>query len=145
MSPLFRPACHAALALALLATSGWISAKSVAGDGAMAVVELMPLTIKHEADLGLSSDQINALSAYRKQAMPARLRLQEQILDLRAQLRMAILDNKMQAERATLMERIAVAETAPFQGRSRCVDQVRSILTATQFAQLRQRYLDGLR
>ncbi|MDO9159887.1 MAG: hypothetical protein Q7U45_10595, partial [Burkholderiaceae bacterium] len=83
-----------ALALALAAGAGLALAKSVPADGALPVVELMPLTMKHEADLKLSTEQIQALADYRKQAMPNRVAVQKQILDLRGQLRMAILDNK---------------------------------------------------
>lgn len=133
------------VALALAAGAGLALAKSVPADGALPVVELMPLTMKHEADLKLSTEQIQALADYRKQAMPNRLALQKQILDLRGQLRMAILDNKPQAERDALMARIADAEVAHLKGRNTCVEAVRQILNAEQFAELQRLYLSGLR
>ncbi len=133
------------VALALAAGAGLALAKSVPADGALPVVELMPLTMKHEADLKLSTEQIQALADYRKQAMPNRVAVQKQILDLRGQLRMAILDNKPQAERDALMARIADAEVAHLKGRNTCVEAVRQILNAEQFAELQRLYLSGLR
>ena len=133
------------VALALAAGAGLALAKSVPADGALPVVELMPLTMKHEADLKLSTEQIQALADYRKQAMPNRVAVQKQILDLRGQLRMAILDNKPQAERDALMARIADAEVAHLKGRNTCVEAVRQILNAEQFAELQGLYLSGLR
>lgn len=133
------------VALALAAGAGLALAKSVPADGALPVVELMPLTMKHEADLKLSTEQIQALADYRKQAMPNRVAVQKQILDLRGQLRMSILDNKPQAERDALMARIADAEVAHLKGRNTCVEAVRQILNAEQFAELQRLYLSSLR
>lgn len=134
-----------AILLALVATTGWAVAKNVPGDGAIPVVELMPLTMKHEADLKLSAEQIKALDDYRKQAMPGRVAVQKKILSLRGELRMALLDNKPQADREALMQQIAAAEVEHFQGRNRCVEALRKMLSAEQFAQLSKLYLDGLR
>lgn len=134
-----------ALLLALVAATGLAAAKNVPGDGAIPVVELMPLTMKHEADLKLSAEQIKALDDYRKQAMPGRVAVQKKILSLRGELRMAMLDNKPQADRDALMQQIADAEVQHFQGRNRCVEALRKILSAEQFAQLSKLYLDGLR
>jgi hypothetical protein len=133
------------LALALAAGACLAHAKSVPRDAAMPVVELMPLTMKHEADLKLSAEQIKSLEDFRKIAMPGRLATQKRILDLRAQLRMAILDNKPQAERDALMTRIADDEVAHMKGRNTCVETLRMILTAEQFAELKRLYLSGLR
>lgn len=133
------------LAIALAAGVGLAQAKSVAGDGAIPVVELMPLTMKHEADLKLSTEQIQSLDAYRKQAMPGRIGIQKKILELRGQLRMAMLENKPAADREGLMKQIADAEVEHFKGRDRCVEHLRKTLTAEQFAQLSKLYLDGLR
>lgn len=141
-SSFFRPA---ALALALVLGSGLAAAKSVPGDGAIPVVELMPLTMKHEADLKLTAEQIQALENYRKQAMPGRVAVQKKILALRGELRMAMLDNKPAVERETLMKQIAEAEIEHFKGRERCVEAVHKIMSAEQFTQLSQLYLDGLR
>ncbi len=132
-------------ALALVAATGVALARNVPGDGAIPVVELMPLTMKHEADLKLSAEQIQALADYRKQAMPGRVAVQKRILELRGQLRMAILQNQPQADREALMKQIAEAEVAHFEGRNRCVEHLRRTLSAEQFAQLSQLYLDGLR
>ena len=131
--------------LALVAATGLAAAKGVPGDGAIPVVELMPLTMKHEADLRLTADQIQSLADYRKQAMPGRVAVQKKIIELRGQLRMAILDNKPQADRDALMKQIADAEVQHFQGRERCVEHLRKTLSADQFAQLGKLYLDGLR
>jgi hypothetical protein len=136
---------HAALALGLVLGSGLAAAKSVPGDGAIPVVELMPLTMKHEAELQFTAEQIQALDDYRKQAMPGRVALQKKILALRGELRMAILDNKPTAEREALMKQIAEAEVEHFKGRERCVEALRKIMSAEQFTQISKLYLDGLR
>lgn len=133
------------LAIALAAGAGLAQAKSVPSDAAIPVVELMPLTMKHEADLKLSTEQIKSLDDYRKQAMPGRVAAQKQIVALRGELRMAILENKPQAQRDDLMKRIADAEVEHFKGRDRCVEHVRKTLTAEQFAELSRLYMAGLR
>lgn len=145
MQPISTLARSLTLALALAAGAGLAQAKSVPGDGAIPVVELMPLTMRYEADLKLTPEQIASLDAYRKQAMPGRVALQKKILDLRGQLRMAILDNKPVAEREALMGQIAEAEVAHFKGRDRCVEHLRTTLNAEQFAELTRLYLAGLR
>lgn len=134
-----------AILLALVAATGLAAAKGVPGDGAIPVVELMPLTMRYEADLKLTAEQIQSLADYRKQAMPGRVAVQKKIIELRGQLRMAILDNQPQAERDALMKQIADAEVEHFQGRNRCVEQLRKTLSAEQFTQLGKLYLDGLR
>lgn len=136
---------RATLAMALALGAGLASAKSVPGDGAIPLVELMPLTMKHEADLKLTAEQIKALDDYRKQAMPGRVAVQKKILSLRGELRLAMLDNKPQADREALMKQIVDAEVEHFQGRNRCVEALRKIMNAEQFAQLSRLYLDGLR
>ena len=145
MQPISTLARSLTLALALAAGAGLAQAKSVPGDGAIPVVELMPLTMRYEADLKLTPEQIASLDAYRKQAMPGRVALQKKILDLRGQLRMAILDNKPAAEREALMGQIAEAEVAHFKGRDRCVEHLRTTLSAEQFAELTRLYLASLR
>ena len=134
-----------AIVLALVVTAGLAVAKGVPGDGAIPVVELMPLIMKHESDLKLSAEQIKSLEDYRKQAMPGRVAVQRKVIAQRGELRAAILDNKPQAEREALMNQISAAEIEHFQGRSRCVDHVRQTLSAAQFAQLTKLYSDGLR
>lgn len=134
-----------AMALVLVLGSGLAAAKSVPGDGAIPVVELMPLTMKYEADLKLTAEQIKSLDDYRKQAMPGRVAVQKKILSLRGELRLAILDNKPAADREALMKQIADAEIEHFKGRDRCVEAVRKIMSAEQFTQLSKLYLDGLR
>ena len=136
---------RAVVAFGLVTLAGFALAKSVPADQGLPVVELMPLVIKHEADLGLSHEQIQALAGYRKQAMPGRVAVQKRIQTLRGQLRMALLENQPQAERDALMKQVAEAEIEHFKGRERCVDQVRQTLTAPQFEKLAQLYLDGLR
>jgi len=145
MKPLSTLARSLTLGLALAAGAGLAQAKSVPGDGAIPVVELMPLTMRYEVDLKLTSEQIQALETYRKQAMPGRVALQKKILDLRGQLRMAMLENKPAAEREALMSQIAEAEVAHFKGRDRCVEYMRTLLSAEQFAELTRLYLAGLR
>lgn len=131
--------------LVLVAATGLAAAKNVPGDAAIPVVELMPLTMRYEADLKLTPEQIQALADYRKQAMPVRMGVQKRIVELRGQLRMAMLDNKPAAEREALMQQIAEAEVAHFKGRDRCVENLRKTLSAEQFAQLSTLYLNGLR
>ena len=134
-----------AIVLTLLAATGLSLAKSVPGDAAIPVVELMPLTMRYEVDLKLSAEQIEALADYRQQAMPGRVGVQKKIVALRGELRMAMLGNKPAAEREALMQQIAEAEVEHFKGRDRCVEALRKILSAEQFAQLSKLYLDGLR
>ena len=145
MQPISTLARGLTLALALAAGAGLAQAKSVPGDGAIPVVELMPLTMRYEADLKLTPEQIASLDAYRKQAMPGRVALQKKILDLRGQLRMAMLDNKPAAEREALMGQIVEAEVAHFKGRDRCVEHLRTTLNAEQFAELTRLCLASLR
>lgn len=133
------------LALALAAGAGLVQAKSVPGDAAIPVVELMPLTMRYEADLQLTAQQIQSLEAFRQQAMPARVAVQKKIVDLRGQLRLAILNNAPQADREALMKQVADAEIEHFKGRDRCVAHVRQTLTPEQFFQLTRLYLDGIR
>jgi hypothetical protein len=136
---------RAVVAFGLVTLAGFALAKSVPADQGLPVVELMPLVIKHEADLGLSPEQIQAMADYRKQAMPGRVAVQKKIQNLRGQLRMALLENRPEAERASLMQQIGDAEIEHFKGRERCVQQVRKTLSADQFAQLSKLYLVGLR
>lgn len=134
-----------ATALILATALSSVQAKSVAADGALPVVELMPLTMKHEADLKFSPEQIKSLEDYRKQAAPGRMAVQKKILTLRGQLRMAILEGRSPAERETLMRQIAEAEIDHFKGRERCVEHIRTTLSAEQYRQLVDLYLAGLR
>jgi hypothetical protein len=136
---------RAVLVLSFSMLGSFAVAKSVPADQGLPVVELMPLVMKHEADLRLSTEQIQSLADYRKQAMPGRISVQKKIQSLRGDLRMAILDNKPQAERDALMKQVADAEVEHFQGRNRCVENLRKTLSAEQFTQLRRLYLDGLR
>jgi len=145
MKTTFNTVRHGAMLLALVVTSSLAVAKNVPGDAAIPVVELMPLTMRYEADLKLSSEQIQALADHRKLAMPGRIAVQKKVVELRGQLRMAILDNKPQAEREALMQQIAEAEVEHFKGRDRCADALRKLLSVEQFAQLSKLYLDGLR
>jgi hypothetical protein len=133
------------LALGVSMLASVALAKSVLADQGLPVVELMPLVMKHEADLQLSAEQIQSLADYRQQAMPGRIAVQKKIQSLRGELRMAILGNRPTADREALMKQIADAEVEHFQGRNRCVEQLRKTLSAEQFGQLSQRYLDGLR
>lgn len=134
-----------AVVLALVAASGLAAAKAVPGDGALPVVELMPLTMKHEVDLKLSAEQIKSLEDYRKQAAPGRMAVQKKIIELRGQLRMAILDNRPASDREALMKQIADTEVEHFEGRDRCVEHVRKTLDPAQYQQLVTLYLAGLR
>jgi LTXXQ motif family protein len=145
MKAQLHPLRRGAVLMALVAATGLALAKNVPGDGAIPVVEIMPLTMKHEVDLKLTAEQIKSLDDYRKQAMPGRVAVQKKILELRGQLRMAILENKPAAEREALMRQIADAEVEHFKGRDRCVEHVRKTLNAEQFTQLSRLYLDGLR
>jgi len=133
------------MAAALTLGASLAQAKSVPGDGATPVVELMPLIMKYEADLKLTPEQIKAMDGYRKEAAPGRIAIQKKIVDLRGQLRLAILDNAPTAQREALMKDIADAEVAHFKGRERCVEFMRQNLSAAQFAQLKDLYLAGLR
>lgn len=119
-----------------------VPAKAVPGDAAIAIVELMPLIMRYEADLKFTPAQVKALADYRQANMPKRVALQKQILTLRGQLRQAMLQGQPTAE---LMRQVSQAELQHMQARERCVDFVRKTLTPAQYAQLTRLYLDGLR
>ena len=65
MTNTFNTLRQGAVALALVLAMGLVVAKNVPGDAAIPVVELMPLTMRYEADLKLSPEQIKALDDYR--------------------------------------------------------------------------------
>lgn len=127
------------------AMSGAAVAKSVPGDGAKPVVELMPIVVRHEAALDLSADQIAALEAFRKENMPTRIKVQTEILDTRAELRAAILEGRPAAEREALIRDVADAELRHLQGRDRCADFMRKTLSEAQYAEVVRLYLVALR
>ena len=142
-----QPPTAPAMAPAVSATPAAIPAaaaanKSVPGDAAIPIVELMPLTMRHEAALKLSPGQSHALAEYRDSAMPKRIGLQKQILALRGELRAAMLGGQPTAE---LMRQVSQAELSHMQARERCVVFMRQTLSPAQYAQLTQLYLDGLR
>ncbi len=116
--------------------------KSVPGDAALPIAELMPLTMRYEADLKLTPKQIKAITAYREANMPKRIAGQKNILALRGQLRAAMLSGQPTGD---LMRQVSQAELDHMQARERCVVFMRTTLTAEQYTQLIQRYLDGLR
>lgn len=129
----------------LSASLSLAQAKSVPGDAAIPIAELMPLTMRYEADLKLTADQLKALDAFKKEAMPKRLKVQQEILDARSALRMSILENKPQSEREALMKRVVDAEMAHLKARNVCVDNMKAVLSSEQYSQLVQLYLQGLR
>lgn len=116
--------------------------KSVPGDAAIPIAELMPLTMRYEADLKLTPEQIKALTDYRNANMPQRIVGQKKVLTLRGQLRAAMLSGQPTGE---LMRQVSQAELDHMQARERCVVFMRKLLTPEQYTQLIQRYLDGLR
>ena len=116
--------------------------KSVPGDAAILIAELMPLTMRYEADLKLTPEQIKAITAYREANMPKRIAGQKNILALRGQLRAAMLSGQPTGD---LMRQVSQAELDHMQARERCVVFMRTTLTPEQYTQLIQRYLDGLR
>jgi len=127
------------------AMGGSVVAKSVPGDGAKPIVELMPIVVRHEAVLDLSAEQIAAFDAFRKENMPARIEVQKEVLDKRAELRTAILDGRSATERETLMGEIVDAEMRHLQGRDRCADFMRTTLSEAQYAEVVRLYLAALR
>lgn len=133
------PAAAAAAAPALPAAA---LGKSVPGDAALPIAELMPLTMRYEADLKLTPEQIKAITAYREANMPKRIAGQKNILALRGQLRAAMLSGQPTGD---LMRQVSQAELDHMQARERCVVFMRTTLTPEQYTQLIQRYLDGLR
>ena len=137
----------AALAVALPLT---VAAQAPAlptsiADDSFPVVELMPIVVKHEADLNLSPEQLKALEAFRREAMPKRLAVQQRIRQARAELRQAILDGAPDAQRQTLMDRWLQAEREHVEARARCAAFLRTMLNAEQMAFVQQRYLQALR
>jgi len=136
----------AVVSAALLSASFTLAqAKSVPGDAAIPIAELMPLTMRYEVDLKLTTDQLKALDAFKKEAMPKRLKIQQEILDARSALRMSILEGKPQAERDALMKRVVDAEMSHFKARNACVDNMKAVLSSEQYQQLVNLYLQGLR
>ena len=136
----------AVVSAALLSASlSVVQAKSVPGDSAIPIAELMPLTMRYEVDLKLTTDQLKALDAFKKEAMPKRLKIQQEILDARSALRMSILEGKPQAEREALMKRVVDAEMSHFKARNACVDNMKAVLSSEQYQQLVNLYLQGLR
>ncbi len=116
--------------------------KSVPGDAAIPIVELMPLTMRYEAELKLTPEQIKALADYRNLNMPKRLAGQTQVLALRGNLRAAMLAGQPTGE---LMRQVSQAELEHMQARERCVEFMRKTLSPAQYTQLTQLYLGGLR
>ncbi|TSE21389.1 LTXXQ motif family protein [Tepidimonas alkaliphilus] len=143
-----RHASRALIAALLLAAGAMASAPALARssvvDESTPIVELMPLLLKHEAQLGLTDAQRQALEQFRKDAMPRRVALTQRIRELRGQLRMAILEAAPPARRDELRQQLVQAEQEHLQARERCADFVRSTLTPEQFARVRQWYLDSL-
>jgi hypothetical protein len=125
--------------------SGTTFARSVPGDEAKPVVELMPIVVRHEAALNLNAQQLEAIDAFRKENMPARLALQKKILENRAQLRMAILEGDTLEKREALMREVVDAELQHLKGRARCADFLRSLLSEAQYAEVVRLYLEALR
>ena len=113
-------------------------AKSVPGDAALPIAELMPLTMRYEADLKLTPEQIKAITAYREANMPKRIAGQKNILALRGQLRAAMLSGQPTGD---LMRQVSQAELDHMQARERCVVFMRTTLTPEQYTQLIQRYI----
>lgn len=142
--PARRAAAAALLAWGLTLAAGPALARTSVADESTPIAELMPQIMKHEAQLGLSEAQRQALEQYRKEAMPRRLALTQRIRALRGELRMAILDGAPQARLDELRQQLVEAEQQHLQLRERCVAFVRSTLSPQQFAQVRQWYLDGL-
>ena len=112
------------------------------GDAAIPIVELMPLTMRYEAELKLTPEQIKALADYRNLNMPKRLAGQTQVLALRGNLRAAMLAGQPTGE---LMRQVSQAELEHMQARERCVEFMRKTLSPAQYTQLTQLYLGGLR
>ena len=141
-APSAAPAAPAAPAAAAAPVAAQAQTKAVPGDAAIPIVELMPLTLRHEAALKLTPAQIKALADYRNANMPQRIAGQKQVLALRGQLRAAMLQGQPTAE---LMRQVSQAELSHMQARERCVAFMRQTLTPAQYGQLTQLYLDGLR
>jgi len=132
-----------ALPLCVLAQSGTLPT-SVADESAP-VVELMPVVLKHEAELGLTAQQQQALADFRRQTMPRRVALQQEIKTAKAELRRAVLDNAPESTRNALLERWLQAEREHAQMRMRCAAFMRETLSPQQMAQVQQLYLQALR
>lgn len=99
------------------------------------VVALMPVVMANIDTLGLDEDQKAALADWMATAPAARGALEDETAALRAQMAELILSDAPQDQREALATRIGDNETALILMRSRCVDNLRSLLTAEQFAQ----------
>ncbi|WP_334155258.1 Spy/CpxP family protein refolding chaperone [Tepidimonas sp.] len=139
-----RAATAALLACGLALAAAPAQARTSVADESVPIAELMPQILKHEAQLGLSDAQRQALDQFRKEAMPRRLALTQRIRALRGELRLAILDGAPAARRDELRQQLVQTEQEHLQMRERCVDFVRSTLSPEQFARVRQWYLDGI-
>jgi len=134
-----------AVALPLAAAAQAPALPTSSADDSFPIVELMPIVLKHEADLKLSPQQQSALADFRRDAMPKRVAAQQRIRQARVELRQAILDGVPEAQRQMLMDRWLQAEREHAEVRSRCADFLRSTLDAEQLAFVQQRYLQALR
>lgn len=139
-----RAGAAALLACGLALVAAPAAARTSVADESTPIAELMPLVIKHEAQLALTDAQRAQLDQFRKENMPRRVALTKRIRELRGELRMAILDGAPAARRSELRQQLVQAEQDHLQARERCVDFLRTTLTSEQFARVRQWYLDSI-
>ncbi|MCX7693197.1 Spy/CpxP family protein refolding chaperone [Tepidimonas taiwanensis] len=138
-------ACALLVASALVSGAQASGLPSAVADESYPIVELMPIVMKHEAELALSPEQSAALVEFRRAAMPKRLALQSEIKQVRAELRQRILDGAAPAQQQALLERWLRAEREHAEMRARCAEFLRTTLTPQQMALVQQRYVESLR
>ncbi len=127
----------AALALAIPALAHAQQAPTPQEKGLSApVVALMPVLMKNGEALGLDAAQKAALDDWMATAPKKRAALEDETVALRAEMKAAILAGAPVADREALAARIGANETALIMMRSGCVDNLRKLLTADQFAAL---------
>lgn len=100
------------------------------------VIALMPVIMKNVDALGLDAAQKAALDDWMAMAPKKRGALEDETVALRAQMKAAILANASVEDREVLAQMIGANETALVMMRSGCVDTMRALMTAEQFAKV---------
>lgn len=97
------------------------------------VIELMPIVKTKADELKLSADQKAKLEAWMADAPAKRKAIEQEQVELRMKLRQAMLSLNADAERQELIDKITANEAKLLTMRAKCVDFLRTLLTAEQF------------
>ncbi|MEF3192737.1 MAG: hypothetical protein K6346_00725 [Halothiobacillaceae bacterium] len=97
------------------------------------VIELMPIVKTKADELKLSADQKAKLEAWMADAPAKRKAIEQEQVELRMKLRQAMLSLNADTERQELIDKITANEAKLLTMRAKCVDFLRTLLTAEQF------------